>query len=502
MRDHKDGAPGNQILQGHLYQRFALGVERGSGFVEDQDGRVFQNGARNRDTLPFTTAQAQAAFADHRVIALGQGHDEFVGQRRAGRFFHRLGGNLRLPIGNVVAYRVVEQDGVLGNDGDLRAQGSDGQVAHVAPVDEQPPSRDIEEARQQMHQRSLACTAGADNRHQFARRYLQVDVVQHFAVVVLLLIAEVHMLEAYALMKWRQLVRARFLAHFVLGVEEIENRRGGAQRLLKVVVEYPKLAHRLVQLEHRDNECQEDAFGEKAVFNVLAADQDKNSDSDGAENVHHRRTYGVGADGAQVGFEQPPPSIAEATRLPSFHRKGFHDAYARDGFLQDVLDLSQLVLAAAGRSAHAVADPSGRHHHDRDEDDEHPRQTPPQQDHNAGGKKEGKKLLQKFRQHRRERKLHPLDVVHNRRQQCAGGIFLKERHRPAQRGRVEFVTQIRNHAVPGIVGQVAAAVIEDALQRRGGDQRKRDHRPHIVEVLGNKPVQLDRLAADRHFEQR
>ena len=304
-------------------------------------------------------------------------------------------------------------------------------------------------------------------------------------------------------MKWRQLdARPASRAHRPAASRKFEDRRGSAQRLLKVVVELPKLAHRLVQLEDRDDERQEDAFGEEAVLDVLAAHQDQDGDGDGAEDVHHRRTDGVGAHRAQVGLEQPPRRhrgsgcVSQASM-----REGLHDAHAGDGFLQDVLDLRQLVLAAAGGGAHAVADPSGRHHHDRDKDDQHPGQASAQQDHHAGSEEEGKKLLQKFRQHRRERKLHPLDVVHDRRQQCAGGVLLEERHRAPQRGRIKFVAQVGDHAEAGVVRQVAAAVIEDALQDGGGDQRKRDHRPHVVKVFGNKPVQLNWLMADRHFEQ-
>ena len=309
------------------------------------------------------------------------------------------------------------------------------------------------------------------------------------------------MLEADALMERRQLLRARFLPHIVLGIKKLEDRRGSAQGLLEIVVEYPKLAHRLVQLENRDDEREEDAFRKEAAFNVLAAHQDQEGYRDGAENVHHRRTQRVRAHRAQVGFEQPPRSIAEAARLPGLHRKSLHDAHAGDGFLQNVLDLRQFVLAAARSGAHAMTNPSRCHHHHRHKDDKHPGQPSAQQHDHAGGEKEGEKLLQKFGQHRRQSKLYALDVVHNRRKQCARGIFLKERHGAPQRGRVQFVAQIGDHAVAGVVRQIAATVVEDALQHRRGDQCKRNHRPHVVKVFRNEPVQLDGLAGHRHFEQ-
>ena len=133
-------------------------------------GAFFQNGARNRQPLALAAAQPQPALADHRIVSFRQRHDEVVGQRRARRFFHLVRRNFRMPVGDVVAHRVVEQNGVLGDDGDLRAQRGDGEVAHVMAVDQQPAAADIEEARQQMHQRSLARSAGADNGDYLARR--------------------------------------------------------------------------------------------------------------------------------------------------------------------------------------------------------------------------------------------------------------------------------------------------------------------------------------------
>ena len=55
------------------------------------------------------------------------------------------------------------------------------------------------------------------------------------------------MVEADPALEWRQIDCARPLLDVVLRVEEIEDLLGGAQCLLEIVVELPKLAHRLVQ---------------------------------------------------------------------------------------------------------------------------------------------------------------------------------------------------------------------------------------------------------------
>ena len=70
MRDHDRGALAHQIGQRGGNLRFAFGVERRGGFVEQQERRVAQNGARNRDALALTAGELDAAFADRRVVAV------------------------------------------------------------------------------------------------------------------------------------------------------------------------------------------------------------------------------------------------------------------------------------------------------------------------------------------------------------------------------------------------------------------------------------------------
>src|SRR5437660_247429 len=58
-------------------------VERARRLVEDQDRRVAQDRARDRDALLLAAGEAVAALADHGVIAVGQARDQVVDARRA-----------------------------------------------------------------------------------------------------------------------------------------------------------------------------------------------------------------------------------------------------------------------------------------------------------------------------------------------------------------------------------------------------------------------------------
>ena len=102
-----------------LDQPLADRVERGRGLVEDQDPRVLQQHAGDRDALLLAARQLVAALADDRVVALGQLHDPVVDRRgRAAAVSSSSCGRLGLGVQQVLADRVVEQVGLLGHEPD------------------------------------------------------------------------------------------------------------------------------------------------------------------------------------------------------------------------------------------------------------------------------------------------------------------------------------------------------------------------------------------------
>ena len=73
--------------------------------VEDQDGRVDQQCARDGDALALAARERVAPLADHGVVALGELEDEVVGARRARRGLDLLVGGVGQAVGDVVADR-------------------------------------------------------------------------------------------------------------------------------------------------------------------------------------------------------------------------------------------------------------------------------------------------------------------------------------------------------------------------------------------------------------
>src|SRR5581483_7800453 len=64
MRDDERRPPGSQLAEAILDHLLALAVEARGGFVEDEDARVCENGARDRHALPLAARQLDAALAD------------------------------------------------------------------------------------------------------------------------------------------------------------------------------------------------------------------------------------------------------------------------------------------------------------------------------------------------------------------------------------------------------------------------------------------------------
>ena len=150
--------------------------------------------------------------------------------------------------------------------------------------------------------------------------------------------------------------------------------------------------------------------------------------------------------------------------------------------MQDILNVRQLILAAAGGVAYPVSDLVGRENNRRQKKNQNPGQPATQHDHKRGREDQREDLLQEFRQHARHGVLHPLDVVDDGREQGARGVLLEEGRRPPQDGGVHVIAQVGDHAEPGIADQVRSGVVENALQQGRRHQRERHDGPGILEV--------------------
>src|SRR5207249_5435683 len=119
VSDHDRRRPLDHSVDGLLDQALGLAVERAGGLVEDQDLWVRDDRAGDGDTLALSARQANPPVADHRVVPVGERHDEVVGvPDLRGADDGRLR-DLVPPVGDVLPDRGVEQERLLRDDAEI-----------------------------------------------------------------------------------------------------------------------------------------------------------------------------------------------------------------------------------------------------------------------------------------------------------------------------------------------------------------------------------------------
>src|SRR2546425_6157759 len=81
MSDEEGGASTCEPLHRFDNRRFGLHIDRAGRLVEDENRRVLEEGASERNALAFAPGEAHASLADGRLVALGQANDEVVSVR-------------------------------------------------------------------------------------------------------------------------------------------------------------------------------------------------------------------------------------------------------------------------------------------------------------------------------------------------------------------------------------------------------------------------------------
>src|SRR5215510_2648038 len=79
------------------------------------------------------------------------------------------------------------------------------------------------------------------------------------------------------------------------------------------------------------------------------------SDDDGLEQVHQRRSDHLRADPAHGFAEEPSSRSAELTRFGIFHTEGLDDAVPGYGLLQDLIEFAEFRLTTFDRTPDAPA---------------------------------------------------------------------------------------------------------------------------------------------------
>ena len=114
--------PAHRVFSASCTARSDSEVERGGRFVEQDDRRILEERARDRDALALAAGKLHAALAARAVVGALEAEDELVRMRGLGGGDDFLVAGARPAHGDVLADRPLEQESLLADVGGLPAQ--------------------------------------------------------------------------------------------------------------------------------------------------------------------------------------------------------------------------------------------------------------------------------------------------------------------------------------------------------------------------------------------
>lgn len=205
-----------QLIDGLLDEFFTLGVHGAGGLVEEKDGRVFEEGPGDGNTLLLSATKAAAALADGGLEPAIEPLDKIGGTGVAETFPEFCIGGVGFADEEIFANGLVEEVALLRDVADGVAECGLVQLADGHSVEIDLTLMRIIEAGEKLEESALARAGRSDNGNGLIRRHEEVDVTEDGAAVI---VAEAHVFEADLAFDgvWR------FAAFEVFGICHVDN---------------------------------------------------------------------------------------------------------------------------------------------------------------------------------------------------------------------------------------------------------------------------------------
>ncbi len=122
MRDEDRCLAAQEGAERPDHQLAGVGIEAGGGLVEDQEGRLADERAGDRDALALAAGEVRPSLAEQRVVPRREFGNEVVGVGQLGCGDNLIPGGVGDAVPDVVRDGATEEDGVLEHETDLAAQ--------------------------------------------------------------------------------------------------------------------------------------------------------------------------------------------------------------------------------------------------------------------------------------------------------------------------------------------------------------------------------------------
>ena len=359
-------------------------VERARRLVQNEDGRVFEEDARDGHALLLSAGEHRAALADIGVEAVRHGHDIIVNLRALRRFDDLLVRRVGAAIADILAHRVGKEEHILLHDADGAVKRRLRKRAHIFPVDADRALAHLVKARDELAERRLASAGGTDDGEHLARPYVHAHVVEH-AFILLALVRKAHMVDVDLAAAVFKLLRVRCVLERGLDAHERREALKTCKATSKNLREIRELSHGV------DERC--DVKGKRDEVNVvhlathdeIAAHRDDGGGEQRHKKLHRRVEHTHLVVEFALGDLEFLVRRVEFVDLLFLVGKGARRADAGERRLDADIDGGSLLLLAARGCRHLAA----ARHDDRDEhrqDARHDQRKPP-----LDGKQDGKR---------------------------------------------------------------------------------------------------------------
>ena len=154
------------ILEGTMDWAMVLlgaGIDAGSGIVKDQDRRVHQDGAGDRQALALPSGEFNTALTDNRVIPIIQSFDKIVHVCCPGCLHDFLIRRLRASIGDVLPDGIVKEKSFLGYQSKVLPQRFQRKLRDIRPVYQYFPGHGVMKTEQEVNQGGFPGSAHPHN---------------------------------------------------------------------------------------------------------------------------------------------------------------------------------------------------------------------------------------------------------------------------------------------------------------------------------------------------
>ena len=471
VRDHDGGAAARKPVQRVLDQPLVFRVERARRLVQQQHGRVAEDGAGDGEALALAGGEAHAAFAEIAVIALRERAEELVRRRRFRRLDDLRMAGVGPSVGDVLPRRGREHDRLLRHKAELRPHRRRGGAADIDAVQRYPPAHRVVEAQQQVEERRFPRSRRPDHGHGLARRNVEVEPAEDRPVR-RGGIGEGRPLEGHGAARGLG-QRRRIGGRGDLGArgQQVHQPLRRPGRALEVAHDLAERAERRGRHHGIEDEGREVARRHGARHHVPAAEPEDRTDRPQRQHDHddgERRAHAGAPDGGAERLFHPHGEIDDIHALMA---EGLHGADGGDRFLDMRAHIRHPVLRCAGEAAQPPAQHHDRQQHQRDDQHHQPGEPRAGDEQHGRSADEQQHVPERHRDRRADDGLDQRGIRGQPGQDFARLGDLEETRAELQDMGEHVAAQVRHHPLPDPGDQIGA---EEGRRREHHDDAEQD----------------------------